>query len=280
LIRNGHRTNPKVTGRVFACGLCGIWRLDEEFCVPDSFYQSGEYRKLVNQALVEPSAFAAQDDLAVHIACAFNAIGGLANLRGASVVDIGCGVGSLLDIFSNIASTTVGIEPCRPYHPFLEGREHVVFNDIEAAKYAFSDSFDWGFSIQVIEHVADPVSFLSGISELLNKDSRLVLTTPNRDDLLVKLVPEYEEFFFRTQHRWYFDADSLTHCASKAGFATDSIHFTHKYPIGNFINWLKDREPTGMAKIEGLDQHTESLWRLILKSSQLSDTLVAVLRKS
>lgn len=280
LVRNGHIKHPKIDGCIVECQSCGVWRLCEEFCIPDTFYESGEYRSLVDQTLAEPDAFSTQDDLAFQTACAFNSIGGLANLRNASVLDVGCGVGSLLDLCANIAMTTAGIEPCQPYHPLLISRGHMVFENLEAAKAAAPGSFDWSFCIQVIEHVSDPVSFLSAIGELLTPKSQLVLTTPNRDDLLVSLLPEYKEFFFRTQHRWYFNAESLAYCANLAGFSTESVHFTQKYPLGNFVNWLKDRKPTGMAAVAGIDSDSDALWKLLLERNRCSDTLIAVLRKS
>ena len=101
-------------------------------------------------------------------------------------------------------------------------------------------------STQVIEHVSNPREFLNDIGRLLAPGGIVVVSTPNRRDILMELLPDdFLQFFYRTQHRWMFDAESLSNCAASAGLIVQEIRHVHRYGIANTMHWLNEKKPKG-----------------------------------
>ncbi|MGB0670759.1 MAG: methyltransferase domain-containing protein, partial [Rhodospirillales bacterium] len=135
-------------------------------------------------------------------------------------------------------------------------------------------------SIQVIEHVADPVGFLRDAGRLLRKDSgRLFITTPNRRDFLMKALPDiYPAFFYRRAHRWYFDNASLARCAAKAGLKVEVTGALQRYGLSNTLLWMRDGRPSGGAVLPGIDEGADSYWKTYLEQSGTAEMLFMTFR--
>src|SRR5262249_23388197 len=134
-------------------------------------------------------------------------------------------------------------------------------------------------SAQVIEHVADPRAFLTEIRELLARQGTLLVSTPNRQDILMDLLPvDFAAFFYRTQHRWYFSAATLRQCAEAAGFAVAEIRSIHRYGMANALVWLRDRKPSGRAQLSGIDRAADDMWKAYLNAAGRGDNLFAILK--
>ena len=87
------------------------------------------------------------------------------------------------------------------------------------------------------------------------------------------LQDKFYPFFYRTQHRWYFNEKSLTMCAELAGFNVDKINFVHRYGMANALHWLRDKKPKGSQAMDGIDSIADSLWKAYLENSKQSDNL-------
>lgn len=106
--------------------------------------------------------------------------------RGASVVDIGCGVGRLTrELVSRGARDAVGVDfseaaLCIARQCTVEGLANARFEWADAQSLPFSDkSFDVAFCCETIEHVLDPVAVLTEARRVLVRGGVLILTTPN-----------------------------------------------------------------------------------------------------
>jgi SAM-dependent methyltransferase len=269
-IRDGSFGGIKHSAIVYECSNCGVQKLKEEDCIPEEFYESGEYREKLEQSLKSTEAIVEQDEMQHYT---LNTLFPY-SLRESSVLDVGCGVGSLLDRLQNISSNQVGIEPCKPYLESLKERGYNVFPSLEDAKKEYSNSIDYAFSIQVIEHVKNPKEFLKEIKNLMKPDGKILISTPNRNDILMTLLKDkFYPFFYRTQHRWYFDQKSLTICSELAGLKVNKISFVHRYGMANTLYWLRDMKPKGSQKINGIESMADSLWKVYLENTQQSDNL-------
>jgi 2-polyprenyl-3-methyl-5-hydroxy-6-metoxy-1,4-benzoquinol methylase len=223
------------------------------------------------------SYFLEQDALQIHTLKLLSGV----NLRGKVVADVGCGGGSLLDHLSGVAAKKIAIEPYDVYRKDLKQRGYSSFAYAAQAVQGHEGKVDLAFSMQVIEHVNNPRTFLEEIKPLLKKDGELWISTPNRDDILGDLLPDdYLSFFYRVVHRWYFDAESLAKCANEAGFDVKSVHYVHRYSMANLLRWLRDRKPTGNTHIEGLDETVDAFWKVYLEKTGKSDCLYMVLSPS
>lgn len=256
-------------GTVARCGSCGAERLAESACLPDSAYETEEYRAKLEGGLTTGDYFSGHDDLQLFTVEQLWP----RSLRGAAIADIGCGGGALLDQFAGLAADIVAVEPTPLFHPTLIDRGYRVFPFAPDAERA-DVKVDFAFSVQVIEHVLNPRTFLAGIRPLLKPDGRLLISTPNRDDVLMKLLPDaFPSFFYRKVHRWYFDAESLAHCARAAGFKVEAQRYVHRYPMANTLHWLRDLAPKGRTPMPGIEQLADSLWRDYLVSTGQADCL-------
>ena len=118
------------------------------------------------------------------------------SVRAANVADIGAGGGSLLDHLRGVASGCLAIEPDPIFAAALAARGYAHFPSCEAGMREWASRIDVAFCIQVIEHVERPRDFLASIRGLLAPTGRLVLSTPNRNDILFDLLPNDFPAFF------------------------------------------------------------------------------------
>ena len=129
-------------------------------------------------------------------------------------------------------------------------------------------------SFQVIEHVINPRAFLAKIRPLLAPDGEVLISTPNRKDILMDLLPEvFPSFFYRTVHRWYFTAETLAACAISAGYEVVDTYFVHRYGMANTLHWLRDRKPSGRERLPAILLLADNLWSIYLAQIGKSDCL-------
>lgn len=102
---------------------------------------------------------------------------------GSSILDIGCGNGSLGRLFKGMHKEVMidGIEPneyaaalAEPYYRSVyRGTAQDRFEDIRRAGY------DHIILADVLEHMTDPLSFLSRLSEVAGVNAKLIISVPN-----------------------------------------------------------------------------------------------------
>ena len=256
-----------VPGLVLRCQCCEAARLVGE----PVDYESDAYRKLVDGG-GEAADFHRLHDAEQAEKLALIGTGGL---RGKCVADIGCGAGSLLDVVRAVGARTLAVEPMTAYHAAMRNCGHMVFPMVESVPLEWHGQVDLATCFSVLEHIEDPLVFLKAIRRLLKPGGRLLVSTPNRDDWLLELLPEdYRQFFYRVVHRWYFSVGSLRQLGFRAGFATVSPVFHHRFDLSNFLLWLRDRRPTGLGHLAA-SSVLDATFKATLVASGRSDYLHA-----
>lgn len=267
-IRQGRFGNATATDRVvYRCRRCDTGWL--EGVAVD--YESDAYRECVGDGAGAANFYRAHDgEQAEKLALV-----GTDQLRGRCVADIGCGAGSFLDLVRGVAGTTVAIEPTRAYHAALQAHGHEVFPYAADAARAWQGKVDVAVCFSVIEHLEDPVQVLAEVRSLLAPGGRLLVSTPNRHDWLLELLPvDYRAFFYRVVHRWYFSAASLRKLGAVAGFPRVEPFYHHRFDLANFLLWLRDRRPSGLGKV-AVEPMLDASFRASLCASGRSDYLYA-----
>lgn len=263
-------------GKVAMCGGCGAARLAEDLCINAKSYENEAYRVAMAQGLTVADFFSHADPIQIHHLAAAWPL----PLRGRVIADIGCGAGSFIDHVAGLASRIIAIEPTALYHDSLRQRGYEIYSYAADAVKARAESVDFAVTFQVIEHVLNPHEFLSDIAALLKPGGFLLIATPNRDDILMKLLPdEFPAFFYRIVHRWYFDRASLRRCVQAVGLQVDTERYLHTYGISNALSWMKERRPTGNQRLPGIDGTADTLWNSYLETSGQADTLFILARK-
>jgi cyclopropane fatty-acyl-phospholipid synthase-like methyltransferase len=251
--------------------------LEESACKDDSFYAGKKYRELLGESS-EAEGFWCQHD--IQQIRTLNVLWPHP-IRHRIVADVGCAAGSLLDHISGLASACLAIEPCREYHPSLRQRGYKVYDSILPALEEYKDRVDIVFSLATVEHVADPFAFFSEVRQLINPKGLFLVSTPNRQDILMDLLgEEYYQFFYRTVHRWYFDMESLSNLAQRCRFDIIQARWVQRFGISNTMAWLRDRKPTGDRPFPKMDDPLmNQFWKNYLESKGISDYLYLLLRR-
>lgn len=273
-IRDGAFGKLRQDAVIGHCGCCGAERLAEAHAKKDEFYEGEEYRRILAEPADADGFFAEHDILQLQNLEQLWPI----SLRGKIVADVGCAAGSFLDHVDGLVSTAVAIEPCMGYHDLLASRGYKVFPFASQAG-DWRGKVDWAFSFSVIEHVGDPRAFLGEMRELLKPDGRILISTPNREDILMSLLPDvYPSFFYRVVHRWYFDRASLAACAKYAGLQVVDMRCVHRFGLSNALIWLRDRKPGGRTKLPHIGKPLfDAMWARELEEEGAGDYLYALL---
>ncbi|MGD9742468.1 MAG: bifunctional 2-polyprenyl-6-hydroxyphenol methylase/3-demethylubiquinol 3-O-methyltransferase UbiG [Dongiaceae bacterium] len=107
-------------------------------------------------------------------------------LAGLRLLDIGCGGGLLSEPMARLGAIVVGVDAAERsiaiarHHAGISGLEIDYRATTAEALAEAGERFDIVLNTEVIEHVADPETFLGTTLELLNPGGAMVLSTINR----------------------------------------------------------------------------------------------------
>ena len=258
------------------CKICRVQRLAESACIKFENYTDLSYRKNLQQQHVRSSYYASHREM-----LNFNlAILQEFDLLDKKFVDVGCGAGIVLDTVRGLASEVVGIEPNKEFGESLEARGIAWFETASQAFHTHSGKFDFALSSQVIEHVLEPTVFVADVAKLLKPNGIAVISTPNLDDILLKLAFEsFAQHFYRTQHRWMFNKKSLVDCITYAGLEILGVRFIHRYGFTNALKWISGNPKDFIAHDVTKDISLDTFWKCWLETNEKSDNIVIICRK-
>lgn len=160
---------------------------------------------------------------------------------GQRVLEIGCGSGALTRQLHDHwpQATLVGIDPAVPESAETAGR--IAFRRGFFETFAQDEEkFDLIFSVNVIEHVADPAEFFSRAADLLGPGGRLAMFCPAS-------VPPNLELLFH-DHLYTFSAVALARLAGRAGLAPQ-LQLDRVEGVGDFQFLV-------FAQVDGIEPQT------------------------
>lgn len=128
-------------------------------------------------------------------------------------LDVGCGLGHSLVLFHQLGFDVTGIDTNEREVEFVRHEHglralHTSFESFAGT----SERFDCIQAAHLIEHVADPHSFIAGLLSLLLPDGVLILETPLSNDL-----GRPEDRFRDVYHTLFFDHFTLALLARQHG---------------------------------------------------------------
>lgn len=252
--------------KVIECKECSLTRLE---VFPEIHYDNEEYRLDYNDTTDINDYFKNHDHEQTP---RINKIG-IEKFRDKIVLDFGCGGGSFLDTIKGIAKKTIAVEPFVGYHESLKSRGHEVYSDIKECIH-LNGTIDIIISFGVIEHINEPLEYLLNAFNALKTSGKMFIETDNLDDILVKLgFKEFQPFYYRTVHSYYFNTKSLKDLALKAGFNKILVGHRHGFGISNTIKWLNERKPAGLIKLDFITQEIDFAWVQMLENSGMAELL-------
>ena len=150
--------------------------------------------------------------------------------NGLKILDIGCGGGLLSEPMARLGANVVGADaaekniPVAKVHAKNSGLE-IDYRHTSAEEIAkTSEKFDVVLNMEVIEHVADPLGFLTACKQLLKPNGLMLCSTINRNPKSYLMAIIGAEHIMRWlpkgTHDWnkFITPDELFDLLKNAGF--------------------------------------------------------------
>lgn len=163
---------------------------------------------------------------------------GNVNLKGKSLLDIGCGKGKFLTSAKREYALVSGLEPTVrsfEFARFALGDD--VQNKMMSKELFPSDTFDIVTMWHVFEHIPDPSSMLDACATVLRPDGVLVIAVPNYKGLVAKIGGATWFNLDPPRHVIHYCPSSLTCLLEKNGF--EVVETNHSYPELTFLSGLQ-----------------------------------------
>ena len=186
-------------------------------------------------------------------------------LKGGRILDVGCASGLFLRQAAEAGWRIAGLEPSEELYPQakknLDGRGEVYQSTLEHAR--LEPGFDAITLWDVLEHVPEPLAFLTTCRNLLTPGGLLFLNVPDLDSLEARLLGARWPLLL-AEHLNYFNRSSLRVCAGAAGlapvrFGRRSVWFTleytafrlsqHRIPLAKAIHKMASRSAPLMVPL-------------------------------
>jgi 2-polyprenyl-6-hydroxyphenyl methylase/3-demethylubiquinone-9 3-methyltransferase len=194
------------------------------------------------------------DYITTQIAAEFDRdLSGERPFAGLRLLDIGCGGGLLSEPMARLGAEVVGADaaarniPVAQVHAAQSGLEidyrHTSAEDLAAA----GERFDVVLNMEVVEHVADPLAYLTACHDLLRPGGLHICSTINRNPKSFAMAIVGAEYVMRWlpkgTHEWskFITPDELFDLLSRAGL--DPVD--RKGFVFNPVTWqwrLSDRD--------------------------------------
>ena len=111
------------------------------------------------------------------------------NLRGAKILDIGCGGGLLSEALSNLGAEVIGIDASEKTIGVARSRSKKIGSEITFLQSSLEEiislgehkDFDVIACLEMLEHVPDPSQIIDGCKKLLKPGGKAFFSTINRN---------------------------------------------------------------------------------------------------
>ncbi len=152
-----------------------------------------------------------------------------AAFEGLRILDIGCGGGLLSEPMARLGATVVGADaaprniPVAQIHAEQSGLQIDYRHTTAEAMAADGEQFDVVLNMEVVEHVADPLAYLTACQRLLRPGGLHICSTINRNAKSYAMAIVGAEYVMRWlpkgTHEWnkFITPDELYQLMSEAG---------------------------------------------------------------
>lgn len=189
-----------------------------------------------------------------------------------SVLDIGCGLGSFLEVAKKKGVVLVyGIEPSK------NGKKACKAKGISLIDYdedmGFHLEFDAITLWHVLEHMRDPIEYLIKIQIFLGENTLLFMEVPNIESYSAKKEKE-KWWYVQDEHLYYFSPKTITAVLEEAGYEVLEIR-----PIGGFLVSKQSKHILKIDKYYKFLKPLKSVYYWFSHLFKLSDCMLIVARK-
>ena len=196
-----------------------------------------------------------------------------------SYLDVGSGLGGLLDLFKTVAKEVYAVEPQAEIRELLNSIGYKVYHSIESAP---AQNVDIISLFHVFEHLTDPLGSLKNLHKLLNENGKIIIEVPHAKDILIDTfkLDSFKAFTFWSEHLILHTRKSLETFLTAAGFKNITIMGYQRYPLANHLYWLNKDKPGGHTQFTQLRNATmENEYANLLNTIDQTDTIIAIAEK-
>jgi len=168
-------------------------------------------------------------------------LSGKNSLNGLKLLDIGSGPGLFLKAASDKGLDVLGVEPSKEAYEYSKKKYNVNVRNVTVEKLdPKTGKFDIIHASLVLEHILDPVKFISKASKLLKEGGLICIVVPNDFNPIQEInvnLGRKKWWISPFEHLNYFNRKSLSELFKKAGMKV--LHDSVTFPIDLFL--LMDR---------------------------------------
>jgi SAM-dependent methyltransferase len=190
-------------------------------------------------------------------------------------LDVGTGLGGILDLLSPGAAKTMAVEPQAGARECLQKLGYQVYRDLEEVPIR---SVKVVTLFHVFEHFTEPLKALQRIKKIMTPGGKIIIEVPHaRDALLSTFNSEaFKSFTFWSEHLILHTRLSLEVFLKKAGFKNILIEGFQRYPLANHLYWLAQGKPGGhQIWSQFRTAELDSAYSNLLEKIDQTDTLIA-----
>src|ERR1044071_5573803 len=164
---------------------------------------------------------------------------------GDELLEIGSSTGFFLDDMRNLVKSVTGVEPSPPYRDYANHRGIETHPSLESLG---KKTFDIIFLYYVIEHLRDPIQYLTQLRNRLKKGGRVIAEVPNVNDVLLYpyTIPSFGPFYWQKAHYHYFSTKTFNDVLTRAGYNLE-MKPVQRYDLSNHLVWMMKGQPGGMG---------------------------------
>lgn len=196
--------------------------------------------------------------------------------RSDDCLEIGCASGYFLHAIKERVHSVTGIETHNELRSFCGEIGIPAFAGLDGCG---DRKFDKILLFFVLEHIGDPLGFLSALRSRLKPGGEIHVVVPNIGDALFSLyeIPAFRDFYFTPAHQFYYSPETLAKMSSKAGLSA-RIEKRQRYDLSNHMHWMMKGKPGGQGKYDAvfppalLQAYAQSLL-----AAERHDTILAIL---
>ena len=198
------------------------------------------------------------------------------DIKGKYWVDIGTGLGGVLDLGGSGAKKVGAVEPQIHARKCLTELGYDVRGSIAELE---DNSVDVVTLFHVLEHFIDPIDELRKVYDKLKPGGKVIIEIPHARDFLISFLEleSFKKFTFWSEHLILHTRESIEKLLGFVGFKEISVDGFQRYRFANHLHWLAQNKPGGHNKWSELSTDAlDKAYADMLIGKDYSDTLIAV----
>lgn len=148
--------------------------------------------------------------------------------KGKRILELGCGLGYLTYALRKKGYDATGLDiSAKAISKAIDAfGEYYLCEDLFVYANSTSDKYDLIIMTELVEHLEQPIEFISAAKSLLNEGGKLAVTTPNKSFFPEDLVWETDS---PPVHLWWFSEKSMEFMARKLNLSVAFVSFNDYY---------------------------------------------------